>query len=443
MASCAFLLTIIFLSTFAFYSAKGEGADPEPTPEASETSDPTLGTDKTLYAAGETVIFSGTGYDAGSYEIDITLIDNIIVTLSFAPTDLVADLGEIPDGVSWTIPSNAEDGTYVALVYKIVDNVRELESVVSTEFKVATALVAPLTELEKLVTSEGVTAERYDSLMASLSNAARKIEFALALLEEGKSRTAMNQLRAARNMLTAFIHKVMAQSGKIEGIEVEIADDLIEKATAYIVYIDSMIVSTLGNIDSMTASTLPTGKQLALNIQRILQKQETHLNKFMLRNSLSQTDDEPGAVELADSAEDQIQSTIERAKGKAKKLMALYAEGEIDGEQLVMGLEECNLETAMAEELAELMVEELNSRSYGTQGKRFGQYIQLAKDLLSDVEALENSSHGNGNQGNGVGKGNNNGIQGTGAEDVPLETQNPGKAKGRQSDGTTRRHGPK
>jgi len=374
MASCA-LLMIIILSTFVFYSAKGEG-ESEPTPEAPVTSDPTLGTDKTLYAAGETVVFSGTGYDAGSYEIRITLSDSEIYTLSFE----LSEPGNIPEGVSWVIPDGAAEGTYVATSYKIIteDSTITYEIVATATFKVGLlGLSDELTGFGELVTTE-VAPERVESLTASLSNAARKIEAAMALLEENEeSKTAINQLRAARNMLTAFIHKVLAQSGK--SIDEETASDLIEKAGEYIAYIDSMIDSTL----------LSTGKQLALNIQRTLQKQETHLNKFILRNSLSQIDDEQGAGEVADSTEPQIQSTIERAKGKAKQLMDLYAKGEIDHEQLEMGLEGCNLDVTMADELSGLMEEELNSRGYGTQGKRFGHYIQLARQILKENREFE------------------------------------------------------
>jgi hypothetical protein len=389
---------IIILSTFAFYSAKGEG-------------DPTLETDKTLYAAGETVIFTGIGYFEGSFKIEISYGESILMSLPFTPNET----GGIPY-VEWTIPDEADDGTYTAKSYNIitVDATTTDELMATTTFKVGlVGLFDELTGLGALVTSE-VAPERVESLMASLSNADRKIKAAVALLEEGKSQTAMNQLRAARNMLTAFIHKVMAQSGK--SIDEETANDLIERANAYIVYIDSMIVSTL----------ISTGKQLALNVQRALAKQESNLARFLIRKGLAEAETDEEYLALANSTEAELQGVLNRIRENNRIREELWANRTIDFVTLFMGLQMNNETATNVRAAAELLLSELEAQNQTRPGlgKKLGQLMNIARGILTNstetsrgmgqlMSKAKSQVHQERQHGQGAGKGNDgNGEKG-------------------------------
>jgi len=391
------ILTIFLLSAFVFNRALGDGV--------------TLGTDKPSYTVGETVAFSGSGYGPDTtYGINISYVElggHILVeSLEFTPID-----SAIPIGVTWAIPFDAENGTYIAETYDalVPDTV-----IASTTFEVLNAtealraLEGNLTDLKDLVVKNVTAMGINNSLLASLNNSMRKLEGAFALFEEGENKTAANQLRAARNMLTAFVHKVLAQSGK--KIDNATAKALVGNASAYIEYVDSMIVS----------AELPLGKKMALNVQRTLEKQEAHLLKFMVKKGFIDPDQT-------------IEVLLHGANERKQKLLDLLEEENIDPQSFTFEMLRTSGEALTAKELAEELMNSLGTED-GTRSKKLGQYIQLAKDLLRDAEALENSSHWK-----GVGKGRD---QGTGAEDDP-ETQNPGKAKGRQDEKPGRRHGPK
>lgn len=95
-----FLLTMVLLTTLVMKSALGDGV--------------TLETDKPSYTVGEAVVFSGSGYSPGvSYGINISYVEPVepllVESLEFSPTD-----SALPMGVSWAIPFDAENGTYLA-----------------------------------------------------------------------------------------------------------------------------------------------------------------------------------------------------------------------------------------------------------------------------------------------------------------------------------------
>jgi len=361
------LLTMILLTTFVMKSALGVGV--------------TLETDKPSYTVGEPVFFSGLGYEpSGSmYEINVSDGGLVVASVSFASDES----GGIPADVSWAIPFGAKNGTYGANVFNVTDPLNEktfLNLLASARFQVLNAtealnvLEGNLTDLKGLVISDVDIMGINTSLLASLNNSARKLEAAVALLEDGKNKTAANQLRAARNMLTAFVHKVLAQSDK--KIDPETALALIEKANASIVNIDSMIVS----------AELPLGKQLALNVERTLAKQERHLTRFMIRKGLAEASTDDEYVARVNSIEGELTRILDNVKLRKQAAEENSAGGSIAD---LMTLARDNEDAESAREAAQLLSDELASASQAKPGlgKHLGPLIQAARDLATDSTA--------------------------------------------------------
>jgi len=411
------LLTVVILQAFVVNSVLG----PDPT-------DPTLETDKPSYPIGGTVTFSGSGYIVGdpaiTYVIDISYVkdDLLVESLEFTPG---ADTA-IPAEVSWAIPFGAKNGTYLAEAY---DKSVPESVLASVEFQVLNATEAlktiegNLTDLKDLVISEVDIMGINNSLLASLNNSIRKLEAAMALFEDGENKTAANQMRAARNMLTAFVHKVLAQTGK--KIDEKTAGYLVGNASVYIEYIDSLIGTTL----------VPLGKKFALNVEKTLAKQEEHMAKFMMRKGLDDATTDEELLSLLNSMEEELNGALGRAKGKMQLLQDLLDSGVITDDEyqaLLMELEKggdsVNLVKALSELLAQKL-EELNQNRPGL-GEHLGQLIKAAKQLVDDSTAAGEShgklmseahSHGNkhgdnddGDDNNGNGNGNGNSDHGNG-----------------------------
>lgn len=410
VASC--LIITVFLSTFAPYIVIGQDAG----------NGTTLQTDYDKYAAGEKVIFSGSGFTPGgsSYQINISCDPDIenesiyqVASFQFTSTDS----GDVPSGLSWAIPFDAENGTYYADAYNITDpdNPTTYKNLVaSVNFRVETnstqrisALGDKLAGLEELVLLNVNVMGINNSLLKSLNNTERKLEAAAMLLLEGKNKTAVNQLRAARNMLTAFIHKVIAQSGK--KIDEQTAIALVEEANATIIYIDSMIVSTL----------IPTGKQLALNVQRALAKQESNLARFLIRKGLAEAKTDEEYLELANSTEAEIQGILNRIREKNRIKEELWANRTIDFVTLLMELQRNNETATNVRAAAELLLSELEAQNQTRPGlgKKLGHLMSVARGILTNstetsrgmgqlISKAKSQVHQEMQHGQGAGKGN-------------------------------------
>jgi len=400
------LLTVVIIQAVALNSVLGDDGTYS------------LGTDKESYPIGATVTFTGSGYDPGvdplspiMYGIDITYVEDdlLVESLEFTPTE---DF-EIPSGVSWVIPFDAKGGNYIAESYDVSKPEIPLAS---ATFEVLSA-VESLEELEKNMTElipDVEATEISDSLLASLNNAIRKVESAIVLFEaDSGSKTAANQLRAARNMLTAFVHKVGAQTGK--GIEdEEVAADLIEKAFEYIRYIDSLIGATLE----------PLGKKLAHNVQNTLHKQEMHMCSFMIRKGLDEAITDEELLSLLNSMEEGLSGALERAKGKMKILEELLASGVLsqeDYDALLMELEKGGNSINLVKAMAELLSQEIDGLEQDRPGlgAHLGQLKKAAKDLEDESEDA-GKSHGeltSEAHGKKEGKGHDKDGGGDGSED--------------------------
>lgn len=123
--------------------------------ESTSTLDPTLLTDKTTYAFGEPVIFSGEGYlpEGTKYRIDITKGLDTYGSLEFDS----ATEGTIPDGVEWLVEEGVPLGLYTAVAYNITDpdNAETYEKEVSrASFIVSTATLE--TDKEEYIVEEEV-----------------------------------------------------------------------------------------------------------------------------------------------------------------------------------------------------------------------------------------------------------------------------------------------
>jgi len=363
------LLIVFILPTFVLERTLGDG--------------PTLETDKASYTVGETVSFSGLGYyPVGStYVINVSYGGSVVASVGFASDESEG----IPTDASWAIPFGAENGTYGADIFNVTDplNVDTYRMLLaSTTFEVLNAtealkgLEGNLTDLKELVISNVDIMGINNSLLASLNNSMRKLDSAVAFLEGGKNKTAANQLRASRNMLTAFIHKVLAQSDK--KIDPESALALIGKANASIVYIDSMIVTV----------ELPLGKKLALNVQRTLAKQERHLNGFILKRGLADAGSDEELIDVAGSTDAGIRDALAKAKGRKEELEDLMAQGQTDIQTLTMELLKENEEVDNVKDLAQLLQQELTSLSSARPdlGEHLGRYIKSARQALGESD---------------------------------------------------------
>ncbi|MGQ9515194.1 MAG: hypothetical protein ACUVTL_09160 [Thermoproteota archaeon] len=391
-----------------------------------------LSTDRTEYRVGETVIFSGTGYSpSGSiYEIRIYHAGFLVGEIEFESVE-IDSIYAIPDDITWTIPFDAESGTYTAEAYAVIDLNTPLASTTFDVLSAKESLTSMIEKLEELENFVEESVETKDFLLSSLSNSIMKVEAAIELYDEGKNHTAANQLRASRNMLIAFIHKILAQSGK--GIEYETASQLIEEANASILMIDSLIGSTL----------IPLGKQLALNVQSTLAKQERHLNRFMIRTRLGQEETDDDIISFANHTEREMVETLARLRERNGIIERCFENGSIDYQELMMELYKGNEAASSVKEIAELLLDELTTLN-GTRpglGKHLGQFIQIAKaiktnstDTVKDMEESISRAKSHGHDGQGQNKGND-GEKGKGHDkDVGNkgkdDDKNGGKGKG-------------
>jgi hypothetical protein len=401
------LLTIFLLPTFVLNGAFSGGV--------------TLVTDKASYTVGETIFFSGLGYypSGSKYEINVSYSGSVVASVGFASNET----GGIPSDASWAIPFGTKNGTYSAGVFNVTDRLDANTFgmlLASTTFGVLNttealkALEGNLTDLKGLVTLNVTKMGINFSLIASLNNSIRKIEAAITLLGNGENKTAANQLRAARNMLTAFVHKVLAQSGK--NIDNVTARALIGNASVCIEYIDSLIVT----------AELPLGKKMALNVQRTLAKQERHLTKFIISRDLNGYNTDEENMAWINFTEGEMAGILARVGARNKDMMGLWDNGSIDYQTLIMELAKDNDTVGSVEEGAQLLLakfEELNMTKPSL-GNHLGQFMKVAKELVNgsaetekDIGGQMSSAksqvhggehHGHGGEGHG-GNGNKGG----------------------------------
>jgi hypothetical protein len=336
----------------------------------------TLSTDKVEYMPGEVVTFSGTKYDPTSvYKIWIIILDKegkeVIVTKlpSFTP-DVE---GKIPPDVTWAIAFDVEydmERDYIARVYDSMDNPTTAKTTfhVYSTHKFLVKLLDDMTALVETNVVDGTGID--DSLLASLTNSIRKLESASALYTDERDQTAANQLRAARNMMTAFVHKVLAQSGK--SIDDGTAGELLDKATAFIGCVDSQIVSSL----------LPLGKRLALNVGRTLAKQEAHMARFMIRKGMGDTVTDEEALALANATQGEIEALLAELKGRSREARGRWENGTLDYVSLLMELERDNVTAEGVRAAAGLVMEELSARGATKPG--FGQVMKALRGMVDD-----------------------------------------------------------
>jgi hypothetical protein len=215
----------------------------------------------------------------------------------------------------------------------------------------------------------------------------------------------------------------MAQYGK--SIDEETASELIGLAEDYIGYIDSLI-----------PFSLPVGKELALTVREALKEQETQLSRMAMRSRLSGSEDK--ASEEANSLERGMQEALENSERRRKELLELYANGGMTYEALQVELANLDLENAKVKEIAEELIsilKEEHPNLYESRGKRLGQFLQLAKELIGERESGkgqgQGSNKGQGQQGNqGQQKGSNQG-QNKGQQGKGNNGQQRGKSKAR------------
>jgi len=400
------LLLILLLPTLALRIVSGQG-------------DANLQTDKSSYAVGGAVVFSGSGYSPYStqYRINISYASLVQVgSLSFVSTTSE----EIPSGVSWKIPFDAENGSYVAQAFNTTDpsNPDTFGKLVATaHFQVSAnftdklnVTVCELKSLIDLVNSNVTTMGINNSLLASLNNSIRKLKFAESLFMEDKNKTSENQLRAARNMLMAFVHKVLAQSGK--HISNAVAQALIGNVTTAIEHIDSMINS----------NQLPLGKELALNVQRTLDKQERDLTTFIIKKELKGANTDDDYIALANSMEEEMMGILSHMSDKKQLEERFWDNGTIDDVTFMMEMQRSNCTSNRVRAAAELLLNELadsNNTKPGL-GKHLGNLIHVAKGLVTNcsdtgksigelVSKANSHSSNDTKHGDDNGNGNNNG----------------------------------
>lgn len=372
----------------------------------------TLHTDRNVYNVSQTVIFSGSGYGPSgtSYELNITYEGYVVKSIEFKSED-----SSIPGGVSWRIPLSAYNGSYLAEAFSVTEQDHAL--LASTTFKVLSnitiglgALRGELMGLSELVMS-GVHAQGINnSLLMSLNNTERKIETALSLLSKGENKTAANQLRASRNMLTAFVHKVSAQAGK--GIDSDLALALIDNASSFINYMDSMIDQTM----------IPLGKQLALNVEETLAKQERNLNRFVIKKGLAEAETDEEKLALLNSTEADIETTLTNLSNRNRLMNGRWANGTTDYLTLVMELQRENETAESVRDVAKLLLDEMTSlnQTRPSLGKHLGQTMKATRmalensmDAAKGIGQMMSAAHSKaqqekqqGNGHNGDGKGN-------------------------------------
>jgi hypothetical protein len=219
-----------------------------------------VGINKEVFAAEETIVVTGGGA-TGDVTAALRNDSSVIATGSAHPDEY----GEF--SLSIVIPYDTPNGTY-----SVVVEVSGTEIVFEVKIETTSSTLITNTELlfdELLSNTSGINAPIVNSLVAKLRNAKMKVEAAEELLAEGRTHVARNMLRAARNMLSAFIHEVMAQRGK--HLDEATADGLIAAAQQLIQRIDYL----MSQLDSQTGigATTHTGKD---NGRRNEEKGETN-----------------------------------------------------------------------------------------------------------------------------------------------------------------------
>jgi hypothetical protein len=196
-----------------------------------------VGINKGVFAAEETIVVTGGGA-TGEVAAALRNDSSVIATGSAHPDEY----GEF--SLSIAIPYDTPNGTY-----SVVVEVSGAEIVFEVKIETTSSTLITNTELlidELLSNTSGINASIVNSLVAKLKNAKMKVEAAEELLAEGRTHLARNTLRAARNMLSAFIHEVMAQRGK--HLDEAAADGLIAAARQLIRRIDYL----MSRLDSQT-----------------------------------------------------------------------------------------------------------------------------------------------------------------------------------------------
>lgn len=116
-----------------------------------DVSQPALYTDKDIYVAGETVVFSGEGYlPGGTYSINITQEGTLYATIGFTSTQE----GLIPSGVEWDTPGDLPNGLYGATVYNMTDpgnTETYMQEVANASFTVNATLLQLVLQTDKQV----------------------------------------------------------------------------------------------------------------------------------------------------------------------------------------------------------------------------------------------------------------------------------------------------
>ncbi|MEM2089108.1 MAG: hypothetical protein QXF52_10655 [Thermoproteota archaeon] len=116
-----------------------------------DVSQPALYTDKDIYMAGETVVFSGEGYlPGGTYSINITQEGTLYAAIVFTSTQE----GLIPSGVEWDTPGDLPSGLYEATVYNTTDpgnNGTYMQEVANASFTVNATILQLVLQTDKQV----------------------------------------------------------------------------------------------------------------------------------------------------------------------------------------------------------------------------------------------------------------------------------------------------
>lgn len=381
---CAFLIIVACLLT----SAHAEGVE--------------LRTDKEEYKVGELVTFSGSGYIPSDTRYNITIawvtkteeIEVGFVTFNSITVQLEegeSEEGVMPDAVTWSIPFDALNGTYVAHVYNITDEGQFELLASSAEFFINASEAAKLEftsgALEELIETikEGVGADEeglIQSLLSSLDNAAKKVVNATNLLAGGEYKRAASQLRAARNMLTAFVHKVVAQSDRVGK---DLADELIQKA-----------MDLLGKVDSLLGTlyeeSVPAGKRLSINMRRTLAKQELGLCELVIRKHIEGTEDEEELMAFLNSTVARLKQVINQSSTKRSELGELG----LNLSDIAMELEGLDQVTNKTLHLFEVLTRQIEKRGELNPG--------LAKKLSEIVASTSSDEEGAQELSRGIGK---------------------------------------
>lgn len=368
----------------------------------------TLETDKPVYKVGEHVVFSGSGYLPSGTRYNLTISwenetsgeKTLVDSLVFVSVDVAAEEGVIPSDTSWLIPFDALSGSYIATVYNVTEEGQFYE-LLSSHFKVNASREAKLDlasgfldDLVGLIENNVATQGVNQSLLSSLENAASKLRNATDLLAEGEHKRAANQLRAARNMLTAFVHKVVAQAP--ERIDAALASELVGRAMGLLDKVDSLLVELLED-------SIPAGKRLSLNVRRTLTKQELGLSEFVLKKCIKDLSDEE-LVEFLNSTVARLRQVLNETRSRRARLTEAQS---LEPSDLAMELEDLVQVTDKTLHLWELLTKQVEEKGKVSPGlaKRFSDLVapaeegvlgarELSRGLDKDIEGIKGKAWG-------------------------------------------------